>query len=515
MLIAFLAKEIKSHLMTFRFMAALLVTFLLIVLSVWVLGNDFVLRNQLYVKLSESYAEQSDDVYVPSQFSPMMHKPPTPMSIFAQGKEKRLGNAVVFSRWSVPSDAIDQLTNNKLTADRLSYDLMTIFILIISLFSLLITYDAFSGERETGTLRLLCSFGLSRASIFTIKFIAGFVVISLPFLLSFVSALLVLQFVHAIAFTGAQWLAIALIVFACLIYCAVFIVIGLVCSAVSNRSSASLVLALFIWALAVILIPALGNSMAKFFAPLLPPEEIEQLELQTAAELKVILAKYMEEETPRIGGSWQGAYILDEKVSLFDTFSVAGYNDILQYARYQERLKQERAERIWNAKRNHVVREKEQAELAAILSSISPAFQLRDVFTRLSGTGFKEYDIFLDGCRRYRQAVLQDFRRRGYFDRNIHDLFMRLPKEYFSSDEVIRKRWDDYLARRDSGVPLQDILTWERSYQPLREDLFPHFQYRGAQPDFNAALWPIGLLSLMAAVIFFIGFAVFIRYDVR
>ena len=81
-----LSKEIKLHLKTFRFNAALIVTFILTILSVWVLGNDFVARNNLYLKLSESYGETVGSIYVPSQIQPVLHKAPTPLSIFAQAR---------------------------------------------------------------------------------------------------------------------------------------------------------------------------------------------------------------------------------------------------------------------------------------------------------------------------------------------------------------------------------------------------------------------------------------------
>lgn len=517
MLLTLLAKEIKVHLMTFRFNASLIVTFMLVVLSVWVLGNDFVARNNLYIQLSESYSEGSDQIFVPSQIRPILHKPPTPMSIFAQGKERRLGNTVVFSRWSVPSDAVDHLTNNKLTSDRVSYDLMTIFLLVISLFGLLLTYDAISGEREKGTLRLQCSYGFSRASIYAVKFAAGFIVISLPFLISFISALLVLNFLHGIAFTGEQWFALVLMIAAGLLYSAIFVAIGLVCSAIAQRSSSSLVLALLFWSLGILLVPSASNGLAKFIIPLLPPEEIEELELATGAELKQQLEDYRRDITPGAGqGSWMGAWIVDENVAMFDTFSVAQYEHNVEYVRFQEALKQDRADRIWNAQRAHLVRDEDQAGLAGILSYISPAQQLRAAFTQLSATGYRSHEEFLDACRRYRTTILNDFRGRGYFDTDVHDFFMRLPRELFRTDEQFDARWREYWPYIEQSIPFEQARQATGYFdEPLPDDFIPPFRYGGSRPDFDTALLPIGVLALMAILTFFIGFAIFLRYDVR
>ena len=512
-----LSKEIKLHLKTFRFNAALLVTFVLVILSVWVLGNDFVARNNLYLKLSESYGEGGDEIFLPSQIQPVLHKAPTPLSIFAQGKERRLGNMVVFSRWKVPADAVDHLTNNKLTADHVSYDLMTIFSLVLSLFGLLLTYDALSGERETGTLKYVCSYGLSRASIFTIKFAAGFAVIALPFLIGFASALIVLRFIHEIAFTAEQWAAIATMVAAGLLYSAVFVAAGLACSAIARRSSSSLVLALLFWALAVLLIPGAANGIAKYISPLPPPEEIERLELSLDADVEEQLLDHRRKVTPTAGqGSWLGAWIVDENVAMFDSFSVEIYTQTIDYIRYQEGLRQQQADTIWDAKRNYLESEKKQADLAGLMSSLSPSGHLHSAFTALSGTSYAEYDRFVDACRQYRQSILNDFRSRGYFDENLHDFIIRLPREWFRTDEQFRERWREYERIVESGQQFSQARMATGYFdEPLRADFIPPFAYEGGRPDFHAAAWPLGMLFVMTAVAFLIGFLLFNRYDVR
>ena len=424
---------------------------------------------------------------------------------------------MAFSRWEVPADAVDHLTNNKLTADHVSYDLMTIFSLVLSLFGLLLTYDALSGERETGTLKYVCTYGFSRASIFSIKFAAGFIVISLPFLISFASALIVLRFIHEIAFTAEQWLAIATMVAAGLLYSAVFVAAGLACSAIARRSSSSLVLALLFWALAVLLIPGAANGIAKYLAPLPPPEEIEQLELATDAGVKSQLTDFRQKETPQAGqGSWLGAWIVDENVAMFDTFSVNLYQQFIKYVRYQEELRQNQAIGIWDAKRSYQDSEKKQADLAGAMSSFSPSGHLHSAFTALSGTSYAEYERFMEACRGYRQTILNDFRSRGYFDRNIHEFVIRLPREWFSTDERMDARWEEYARIMASGQSFsQAQMSTGYFNEPLREDFIPPFNYKGGRPDFGAAAWPLGVLFVMTAIAFLIGFLLFNRYDVR
>ena len=99
--------NIRDHLMTFRFGAFLLITFVLISASVWILGEDYNRRQDTYNTLSERTKNQLSEVLVPAYIQPTVFKAPSKLGIFAQGEEKRLGNAVKIMRWSVPSEAED------------------------------------------------------------------------------------------------------------------------------------------------------------------------------------------------------------------------------------------------------------------------------------------------------------------------------------------------------------------------------------------------------------------------
>ena len=287
-------KEIREHLMTFRFGAALITTFVLVLVSVWVLGDDFIRRRNLHNTLAKSYAESARELLTPSQLQPVVQRPPSALGIFAQGEDEHLGNAVTIRRWEVPRRADNSLTSNKLLASMPTFDLLTIFVIALSLFGVLLSYDGFSGEREHGTLKLICACPTTRGIVFAAKFVAGSVVLIIPFLLSFASGLAVLNFVHGIAFTGTQWLSIALMILAGLLYGSLFIAIGLISSALSNRSSTSLALALLFWVLGVVVIPSVGTGLAST-APLEPPQEISRLEQTTSSDIDARARRFWRE----------------------------------------------------------------------------------------------------------------------------------------------------------------------------------------------------------------------------
>ncbi|HUX05882.1 MAG TPA: ABC transporter permease subunit, partial [Acidobacteriota bacterium] len=278
-------KEIREHLITFRFAAALVTTFVLVVVSVWVLGDDFQRRRDNYTKISEEAARATGEVKIPSMLEPIVHYPPSPLGIFASGEEKALGNAVRIQRWEVPSEATDSLTDNPLLTAIPSFDLLAVFTLITSLFGIILTYDSITGEKERGTLRQMCATVAGRWRLYAAKFVAGVVVLSIPTILSFVSGLVVLRFIHNINFGSAQWFAIVFMLGAGLLFGAVFIALGLMCSALVNRSPTALILSLLLWALGVLIIPLGAVSLATAFHKLPPHSEIIKLQKVTADEV--------------------------------------------------------------------------------------------------------------------------------------------------------------------------------------------------------------------------------------
>jgi len=503
-------KEIREHLMTFRFGAALITTFVLVMVSVWVLGEDFVVRNNNFNQMSESFAQQNKEVYVPSQISPVVLRPLSPLSIFAKGEDEHLGNAVQISRWSVPVDADDYLTVNNLLHSIPSFDLLTIFVFAISLFGILLSYDSICGERERGTLKMLCSHATKRGVIFTAKFAGGVAILAVPFLLSLISALLVLQFIHGIRFSATQWAAIGLITVLGLLYGAVFIGLGMVCSALAGRSSVALALALLFWTLSVILIPSAGNSLAATFVPLESIEGISKFTQETSSEIQAKMAEFYTENNLNLSSNGSSGIGLDQPY-WFDGRR-EWLLDHMKYIGFYEQLYQERAEQIWKLYQSYLARKKEQYNLGSLFKVISPAHLLHHSVTALAYTDYSTHAEFLEHCRRYRQAILDDFRNKGLFDRNINKFFTRWEMSEFATEESNRKRLEELRRRIES----MDDFVWMRdAFSVLPEDYILPFNYQGGQPNFEAALWPTALLGLMIIGIFALGFVIFIRYDVR
>ena len=514
MFISLLSKEIRNHLMTFRFAAALVTTMLLVIVSLWVLGDDYIRRRDAYNLAAEATARQNHEVYVPSNISPTLHRPPSPLSIFAQGEDRRFGNSIQVLRWEVPRRAEGSFTDNMLMAAQQALDLNTIVAIVLSLFGILLSYDAVSGEREKGTLKLQCVTGVSRAAIYSAKFLGAVICLALPFFISLAGGLLLLSFFFGMSFSAVQWGAIAAMTFVGLIYGSLFIALGLACSSFVRRSSVSLVLSLLLWVISVLVIPVAAQSSGGVLMPLPSPAEVSNLEKATERESIARLAEFGEKH-PQYGWGWStggwtlpgnGAYVkYDGRGSWF--------RDAEEYVRFIEPIMLERAAGIWDLFNTQDKQRAQQASLVEWISYASPAFHLRKSLSSLAATDYGDYAQFLDAIRRYRRQMIADFQRRGYFtDKALQFFCRRTPEE--TTDEGFEQRYLYYREQLAAGKRYDEFIGADKWGELPQEDILP-FDYENNDPDFAAAIQPIAVLAAMIAIIFVAGFVAFIRYDVR
>ena len=499
-------KEIREHLLTFRFGAALLTVFVLVVVSAWVLGDDYLHRRDTYNLLVEESTEADAEVLVPSQISPVLNLPPSPLSIFAQGAEGYLGHSIRVSRWEVPIEASESLADNVLVSAQHSLDLLSIITVVLSLFAVLLSYDLISGEREHGTLSLVCTNSVSRASLYSAKFAASCAILAIPVVLSFVCSILVLQFVHGLSFTGGQWLAISLMAAAAILYGALFVGLAMLASALARKSSTALIISLLLWTLLVWIVPVSASGLASALYPLPSRGEITDFEKTTWADLEEKALQALQANRGE-GVALRGALGTDVPANVIYNANPAGFRMVLAMMRFSEPLWQERADQIWNMIRRHNTEYQKQAEMADILGFLSPAQHLRNGFTSLADTNIAANDRFVDAARRFREQLLNNFAAKGYFGENMTLLFSRVaPANAFSQEQF---------EARGAEVSSLDDPDFERFYEPLASDLIPRFELKGGSPQLPSALNAIAVLAIMTVIVFALGLSAFLRYDIR
>jgi hypothetical protein len=271
-------------------------------------------------------------------------------------------------------------------------------------------------------------------------------------------------------------------------------------------------MALFFWTLSIVLIPSNAGEIAKAAIDLPPSEEIAAFERSSSETLFAEMDNFRQAHAPQAGFGMGCVNVGSENGSLFDSWA-QGWMDTQKYIRFIEPLWQKRAEMIWNLEQNHIDKKRAQSELAESLACISPASYLRRIFSGLAGTDYQAYADFMENARRYRGIFLDTLRSKGLFDDNVLSLFSRRTKDEIT-DEKFRERKRVYDEKLQRGEPWANVLNWSR-WNPLPKDYVPAFRYDFAGIDFEETLWPFGILVFGAAVVFSLGFAAFLRYDVR
>jgi ABC-type transport system involved in multi-copper enzyme maturation permease subunit len=188
---------------------------------------------------------------------------PRDNAFIADAKEKYLPNAVVFSAWNVFSFENRSGSANPFLKkfDELNWSFVAA--VIVTFVTLLFTFDAVSGEKETKTLALSLSNPVSRGTVLLGKYLSAvFSVMALVLVGSLVSLLMVLSLGRVGLSVGllgevAGFLAVAGLLAAAFAAC------GLFSSVVAPNSNVSLLLALSFWLAFVVVIPNSSTFIAK------------------------------------------------------------------------------------------------------------------------------------------------------------------------------------------------------------------------------------------------------------
>lgn len=250
-------QELLSHLMSARFLAAVVITLLLVVANAVVLLEDYERRLARYSQQENTHRQKAQEAKTYSTLKLSVERPPNPLSLFSAGLDKRLGSTFEIYHGSVPmiSDGSARSLDNAFLNLFSKIDLVLIFQVVLSLMALLFAYDAIAGDWENGTLRLVISHPVRRGTILLAKYIGAMVCLLLPVLMSLLMVLILLSTVGSIQLEGADFLRIGGIVLTTTLYLSAFYLIGLLISTATRRTATSLMLCMFLWVALVLVYP--------------------------------------------------------------------------------------------------------------------------------------------------------------------------------------------------------------------------------------------------------------------
>ena len=338
----------------------------------------------------ESYA--ADSLYKLAQQGPgYLNKKPSSLRFCAEGGEPFLPSNVLggYHRWGGDLESFwilaylsgtPNLGNIRPNVTKVDWGFIIGYVL--SLVALLFTFDAISGERERGTLRLMLANSVPRHTVLIGKFLGALISIVIPFALAVLVNLLVISTANDVHLSAEAWGRLGIIFLIALLYTCLFLGLGLLVSSRVQRSAVSLVILLLVWIVFVVFMPNTLASIAGGFSPPMSSDEFQKRSSQLSLRLK--------NEPDEL---WI-KYILasdDTREDLIKKLQV-GSEIITKDVELQEGLHKELLEQQIS-----------QMNRVRTVTRISPVTIFQHLLESFAGTGFERHLQFLENVQSYAQ----------------------------------------------------------------------------------------------------------------
>ncbi len=441
MLWLIIRREVVSNVLTSRFIIGFLVCLLATGVAVLVQVNDYEKRLTAYhTAVRESQDEaRTWDVY--SKINPKAHRKPNPLGIFHAGMETFGGNTVsveparpIWSGLHISFFAPIQKmgTDNPFLSIFLSVDVTFIFKIVLSALAILFAYNAISGEREDGTLKLVLSNAVPRDTIVLGKYLGGMFSL-LPIVgVSLLFALLFAYASPATAFDGKDLAHIGLIFAISLVYVSTWYLLGLLFSVWTKEAATTLILSMFVW----VIVTTVHSNVATFAVERLLPSQptaesfrpIFQEALQIWDAFRKERNAYVKQrgreqaadwENPQDAISWPSKELASEishgsGTAPWYSKETYGVNNIehadlsifLEILGYQEPLRIRYADKVEEVLNRPSRAAAKNAQLAADISRLSFADVYSFAVGTLAGTDRQSYTDFLSATRTYKRQLV-------------------------------------------------------------------------------------------------------------
>jgi ABC-type transport system involved in multi-copper enzyme maturation permease subunit len=277
-------------------------------------------------------------------------------------------------------------------------DVVFVITIVMSLLALVFTYDLLSGERETGTLRLLATFPLSRTQIAVGKVIGASITIAVPLLAAGLTGALVVAMYGQAQWGWLQWQTLLPLGIGSFLYLAAFAALGVLVSALFRHSKGSAFGALAAWVVLVLVVPNLAPYAAAQISPLPSITELQRrIAVMVDTERDDLMTRMYEERREELRMSDPAIARLLEIPAAERPAAVAAdaemrvaqerYSEARQeVSREANRIQRERAEAL---EQDFERRQDAQVRLAQRISLLSPTSAFVYLATDLTETGLR------------------------------------------------------------------------------------------------------------------------------
>jgi ABC-type transport system involved in multi-copper enzyme maturation permease subunit len=460
-------KELLEHLKSVQFVVLIVTSLVLFAIN----GLVFV---QQYARLNAGYrkAVAANDAQ-PSTMTTRLYRAPSPLLFLAEGGEK----ANPEGYWLSPKLTLSPLpaaTVNFKMPDIPELDWAFIVKIVFSLYVILLGFEAVSGEKERGTLRLILSNPVGRIRLLTGKYVAILSSAVIPLVAGLLTSLLVIGIFLPSVLSLPNLARIALFILLALAYLSLFAFLSLFFSALIPRSSVALLVLLAFWILFAFFIPDTSVIAAEKLSKV--PSEYEMAKLVG----------------PTIQGEiWKRIAAIQDRIKKGE---LKTEQEIREEADRAYEQGQDSLRKLYDDYDNAM---RERAALAQRISRTSPAALFQYAAEAVSETGPQADARFLRDIRNY-SKVYDDY------------ILKKMGKVVGTSP------WGFGTGATLDGKYIDLSSPFPQEYQGDKSD-FPKFsESRPALVDgLRNGLWDIAGLLVWNILLAGLAFSAFLRTDVR
>lgn len=480
------AKEIRESILTHWFY---MVSMICIVLIPFGLYFGTVNYRQNLVDYRESirlYQDKTNGMAgVESQVEGF--RPPSPLSVFDSGIQNEIPSKVIASPDGVVRMIDEPGMRNPHAGLFGSFDFHFTVSVVLSLLALVFTFNTVTGEKESGTLRLIMSNPVPRWKVLAGKLAGRYILFLIPFTIAILAGMILIYMTDSSIITGNGHVG-SFVAIVVLSYLFIFTVcsLGIMLSAMTHHSMLTVMAGVLIWIFLVFGIPKISPMIAQVVYPVKSPQIVnteKQLIRQDLEEELKYRRSALFEETMAAHGitDWQKVYQTSERQGPeIDNDAFRDY-DVKAAAlvdEYFQRIADEYA-LIDNKYTNELNR---QSDIARYLARLSPVSCYSFLVSDLSGTGLDSLDAFRTAARGFQNQLNTDLYRKG-----------------------IKK-----IYGRNDGP---QITNYMGAHLPIPEMIL--FSYPTTGKALLTGRVDILLLVFYAVLFFAAAFVSFLRYDVR
>lgn len=364
-------RELLDHLLSIQFAVLLAMSTILFLANGVFTAKKYSQQITFYnQRVSLSYQN-------PSTVSLEIYRRPSQLMFLADGGDKNRPYGYVLNPKGV-LDALPSGPRNFKLPDIPELDWSFIVKIIFSLYVILLSYNAISGEKERGTLRLIFSNSMGRVKLLVAKYIAILLTVIIPLVTGIILSLVIISIFIPKNLTLNILSRVLVMFFLTLVYLSVYALLSLTISSLVHRSSLGLLVLLAQWVLFAILIPNASDILSQRFSKV--PSEY-----QMAKRIDPMIEKQVWARINEIRERVKNGELKNEeevKREAYRAFEEGQERVVMLYKNYEKAMKQ-------------------RAETAQKMSRLSPTALFQYASESIAQTGTKREEQFINSIRNY------------------------------------------------------------------------------------------------------------------